>query len=58
MAACLFLVIRTVVLRSEHSFERSFWLLPVFVFLTMFICIYFVFTKGAAKTFNSDPNAG
>ena len=58
VSACLFLVIRTFVLRSKHSFERSFWLLPIFVFLTMFICIYFVFTKGAAKTFNSDPNAG
>lgn len=53
-ASCMYLVIRTIVLRSEHSFSRSFWLLPIFVFLTMFICIYFVFTKGAAKTFNAD----
>ena len=56
-AASMFLVIRTIVLRSEHSFSRSFWLLPIFVFLTMFICIYFVFTKGAAKTFNADSGA-
>ena len=26
--------------------------------MTMFICIYFVFTKGAAATFNSDADAG
>jgi len=57
-AALLFLLVRTFVLRSTNSYERSFYLLPVFVFLTMFICIYFVFTKGAAATFNSDADAG
>ena len=57
-AALLFLLVRTVILRSTNSYERSFYLLPVFIFLTMFICIYFVFTKGAAATFNSDADAG
>ena len=56
-SALLFLLVRTLVLRSANSYERSFWLLPIFVFLTMFICIYFVFTKGAAATLNSDPNS-
>ena len=57
-AAMLFLLVRTLVLRSTNSYQRSFYLLPVFIFLTMFICIYFVFTKGAAATFNSDADAG
>ena len=56
-AALLFLIVRTFVLRSANSYQRSFWLLPIFVFLTMFICIYFVFTKGAAATLNSDPDS-
>jgi len=57
-SAMLFFVVRTLVLRSTNSYQRSFWLFPLFVFLTMFICIYFVFTKGAAATFNSDADAG
>jgi phosphate/sulfate permease len=57
-SASLFFVVRTLVLRSTNSYQRSFLLFPVFVFLTMFICIYFVFTKGAAATFNSDADAG
>ncbi len=37
------------VLRRENSYILSFWVLPPFVMLTFFICIYFVFTRGAKK---------
>jgi len=53
-SAMIFLITRTVVLRSESSFNRAFYVLPVFVFGTSWINIYFVFTKGAKKTFESE----
>ncbi|KAJ9532650.1 hypothetical protein QJQ45_010711 [Haematococcus lacustris] len=45
-----FLCIRTLVLRRTNAYQLSFWVLPPAVTLTVFICIYFVFTKGAKKT--------
>ena len=50
-SASIFLITRTVVLRSSNSYNKSFYLLPIFVFGTTWINIYFVFTKGAKKTF-------
>ncbi len=44
------------VLRSEHSLSRSFYVLPVLIFATVMIDIYFVFTKGAKKSFASDDD--
>ncbi len=38
------------VLRSEHAATRSCYVLPILVFVTVMIDIYFVFTKGAKKT--------
>ncbi|GLC32995.1 hypothetical protein PLESTB_000382400 [Pleodorina starrii] len=53
-AALFFFVTRTLVLRREKSYQLSFWVLPVMVLFTSWINIYFVFTKGAKKTFQSD----
>ncbi|KXZ44981.1 hypothetical protein GPECTOR_60g759 [Gonium pectorale] len=53
-AAAIFLAVRTAVLRRRHSFELSFWVLPVLVLITTFINIFFVFTKGAKKTFSKE----
>ncbi|GFR47206.1 hypothetical protein Agub_g8886 [Astrephomene gubernaculifera] len=53
-SAILFLLVRTLVLRRENSYKLSFWVLPVMVVLTSWINIYFVFTKGAKKTFQKD----
>jgi hypothetical protein len=43
----LFLVIRTFVLRRKNSTSISYWVLPVLVFVTIFINIFFIITKGA-----------
>ncbi|EFJ43878.1 hypothetical protein VOLCADRAFT_76547 [Volvox carteri f. nagariensis] len=53
-SALFFFVVRTAVLRRERSYQLSFWVLPFMVLFTTFINIYFVFTKGAKKTFQSD----
>lgn len=56
-SSTLFIINRTIILRSPHSFNRAFMVLPVLVFFTFWINIYFVFTKGAKKTF-SEQNGG
>ncbi|KAJ9518990.1 hypothetical protein QJQ45_026329 [Haematococcus lacustris] len=48
----LFLIIRTLVLRRPNAYNLSFWVLPPSVTFTVFICIYFVFTKEVALTAN------
>ncbi|GLI65531.1 hypothetical protein VaNZ11_009086 [Volvox africanus] len=53
-SALFFFLVRTLVLRRENSYKLSFWVLPVMVLFTSFINIFFVFTKGAKKTFQSD----
>lgn len=50
-SASIFLITRTLILRAENSYNKSFYLLPIFMFGTTWINIYFVFTKGAKKTF-------
>jgi len=47
----IYLITRTFILRTENSYNKAYYLLPVFVFGTTWINIYFVFTKGAKKTF-------
>lgn len=47
----IYLITRTFILRTENSYNRAYYLLPIFVFGTTWINIYFVFTKGAKKTF-------
>jgi solute carrier family 20 (sodium-dependent phosphate transporter) len=47
---------RYFVLLSEHSTERSYYVLPIMVFFTILIDIYFTFTKGAKKSFSSSDD--
>lgn len=49
-ASSIFLITRTIVLRNENSYERSFYTLPIFVVICTWINVYFVFVKGAKKT--------
>ena len=49
-SSTMFSLTRYFVLRNENSYERSFYLLPIFVTFTSWINIYFVFVKGAKKT--------
>jgi sodium-dependent phosphate transporter len=37
LSAALFAMLRSLVLRSEHSYKRAFFVLPFFVFLTFFM---------------------
>lgn len=48
-SSILFNLARYLVLRRENSYKRSFFVLPFMTFLTFWINIYFVLTKGAAK---------
>lgn len=50
-SAIIFVTVRTLVLRREKSYQLSFWVLPFMVLFTTWINIYFVFTKGAKKSF-------
>lgn len=45
VAAVIFLLVRTCVLRRKFAYTISFWLFPLLVFITVFINIFFVFTK-------------
>ncbi|KAG6552740.1 hypothetical protein Mapa_005687 [Marchantia paleacea] len=56
VAALIFFIVRTLVLRHRNAYTLSFWTLPPFVLVTTFINIYFVFTKGAKKTLSSSDN--
>ena len=49
ISAMLFLLLRTLVLRRNNALLKSLFVLPFAVALTLFINIYFVFTKGAKK---------
>ena len=53
-SAILFSLSRALVLRSPHAYKRSFYVLPPMAFLTFWVNIYFVFTKGAAKVLSRD----
>lgn len=56
-AAFIFWVLRTFVLRHYECRQRVFWVLPFLVFLTAFVNIFFIFTKGAKKTLQKmDPD--
>lgn len=33
----LFVVLRTLVLRSPHAYHRAYYVLPVFIFVTFFL---------------------
>ena len=53
-SSILFLLSRHLVLRHDNAYKRSFYVLPPMVFLTFWINIYFVLTKGAAKTLTKE----
>ena len=52
----LFLIIRTLVLRRANSTKVAFWVLPVLVFVTIWVNLFFILTKGA-KNLVSIPEA-
>ena len=53
-SAILFSLSRLLVLRSPNAYKRSFLVLPPMAFLTFWVNIYFVLTKGAAKVLSRD----
>lgn len=63
-SAIIFTGTRTLILRRPNSYTRVWFLLPVLVYLTSWINVYFVFTKGVRKTLKgteddwSDRKAG
>ena len=44
-AALIFFVVRTLVLRRKNAYNLSFWTLPPFVCITVWINVYFILTK-------------
>ena len=44
------------ILKAENSTARSYYVLPILVFCTVMIDIYFVFTKGAKKSFSAEDD--
>ncbi|KAG0608617.1 hypothetical protein M758_8G119600 [Ceratodon purpureus] len=52
-SALIFATVRFLVLRRKNAYTLSFWCLPPMVLVTVFINIYFVFTKGAKKSLSS-----
>lgn len=53
-SALVFTLCRTLVLRRKESAIKALWVLPLAVFLTTWVNIYFVFTKGAKKMIASN----
>jgi len=56
-ATVIFMITRKLVLRSENSYQRAFLVLPVVMAFVTWVNVFFVFTKGAAKTFQ-EQNGG
>jgi sodium-dependent phosphate transporter len=52
----IFLLVRTLVLRRQNSTKIAYWVLPILVFVTIFINLFFILTKGA-KNLVSIPEA-
>ena len=48
-AAVIFFLCRTLVLRRENSFQKSFYILPAAILLTIFINVFFVLSKARAR---------
>lgn len=55
-AAILFMGTKYLVLKRKNSYQMSFYLLPVFVALTVWLCVFFTLTKGAAKYLEQSGN--
>jgi sodium-dependent phosphate transporter len=56
-AALIFGLVRFLVLRRKNAYTMSFWCLPPMVLITVFINVYFVFTKGAKKALTSSKSS-
>jgi sodium-dependent phosphate transporter len=52
-SATIFGTVRFLVLRRRNAYTLAFWCLPPMVLVTVFINVYFVFTKGAKKALTS-----
>lgn len=52
-SALIFWTVRFLVLRRKNAYNLSFWVLPLMVLVTVFINMYFVFTKGAKKALST-----
>jgi len=48
-SSIIFFLCRTLVLRRQNSFEKTFWIMPFAILLTVFINVFFVLSKGAGK---------
>jgi len=57
-SAIIFFLCRTLVLRRENSFTKSFYILPAAILLTVFINVFFVISKGAGKMLLDDAKNG
>lgn len=55
-SASIFVTTRQLVLRRENAYNLSYYVLPIMVLVTTWINIYFVFTKGAKKTLQSNDD--
>ncbi|GFH30010.1 phosphate transporter, partial [Haematococcus lacustris] len=53
-AGLLFMALRMFVLRRQNGNTLALWLLPFLVMLTVYICVFFVFTRGIKKTLAKD----
>lgn len=49
VSSIIFFVNRLLILRRQNSTKIAFWVLPILVFLTLFINLQFVLFKGASK---------
>jgi hypothetical protein len=56
ISAVIYGLTRYCILLSEHSTERSYYVLPIMAFFTILIDVYFTFTKGAQKSFSSSDD--
>jgi sodium-dependent phosphate transporter len=56
-AAIIFWLCRTLVLRRENSFQKSFYVLPAAILLTLFINVFFVLSKARASAAGHLPRA-
>lgn len=52
----VFVCLRTLVLRREHGTTYAYYVLPCAVFLTTWVNMYFVFTKGAKKMLDENDS--
>lgn len=52
-AALIFFTVRFLVLRRKNAYQLSFWTLPPFVCLTVWINVYFILTKVNTPPFRS-----